>query len=165
MSDTITVLIGEEEQKFLVHKDVACSKSPFFKAACDERKWSEGKEGVVKLPEHDPETFSLFLPWVYSDKLAEGDDDSAEALRRMARTWSLADYLGATTLSNLVIDKILSWNKEFDTWPGPALFEHISPGTAIWRLWVDLVAGEGIPEYMEDAWSEEPEALLDINQR
>lgn len=36
-NDTISVLVGSEERSFVVHKDVVCASSKFFRTACSTR--------------------------------------------------------------------------------------------------------------------------------
>jgi hypothetical protein len=56
----VSILTGEEEQQFTVHKDSICAKSKFFKAACSER-WIEGKQKVVKLPDITARDFQTYV--------------------------------------------------------------------------------------------------------
>jgi hypothetical protein len=56
----VSILTGEEEQQFTVHKDSICAKSKFFKAACSER-WIEGKQKVVKLPDVTARDFQTYV--------------------------------------------------------------------------------------------------------
>jgi hypothetical protein len=62
---TIDVLVGSQEELFVVHKDVICVSSKFFKAACSQR-WVEGKEKKVRLPEVEPKIFQSYVAWLYS---------------------------------------------------------------------------------------------------
>lgn len=47
-SEVITVLVGQEEKSFTVHKAIICAKSQFFATACSQQ-WQEGRSGVVRL--------------------------------------------------------------------------------------------------------------------
>jgi hypothetical protein len=55
----VTVLVGKEEKRFTLHQDAVCANSKFFKAACSKR-WREGQERTVRLPEAQPDIFKLY---------------------------------------------------------------------------------------------------------
>lgn len=129
--DGITVLVGEHEEPFTAHKSFLCNKSPYFVAACrDAWQREDDEEGVVKIHHLGPETFKLYLNWVYTgtvdleaaemlcmcpppaeeDGNAEHDDAECE---KRADTYNLcnlyvaADTLLDPTLQNYVIDTLL----------------------------------------------------------
>lgn len=117
--DTMVVLVGTEEQRFLIHTAVACANSSFFKVSCSEN-WIEGQERLVRLPEHTAQTFEVFIHWAYSRELdlSTMDDEKllAEAEQlfftppsyyNCAQVWSLAHYLGSPELQNRVIDRMI----------------------------------------------------------
>ncbi|KAK3707250.1 hypothetical protein LTR37_012251 [Vermiconidia calcicola] len=66
--ETLNVLVGPEEQLFTVHKDAICHKSPFFAAACSTQ-WAEHQDGTVRLQFVEPNTFKLYIHWVYTAQL------------------------------------------------------------------------------------------------
>ena len=71
-SDTITILVGKDEQRFTVHKDIICEKSEFFQAACSQRRREE-QEMVVRLPDlRAPYMFPVYMDWVYTDDMTLG---------------------------------------------------------------------------------------------
>ena len=73
-SGVATVLVGEAnnkarpETKYLVHKELITSASPFFAAALNST-FAEGMDQTVKLPEEKPEIFEWFLQWLYTGTL------------------------------------------------------------------------------------------------
>ncbi|KAK4609409.1 hypothetical protein CLAFUW4_14611 [Fulvia fulva] len=104
----ISVLVGEDEEEFKVHKTTHCDRSPYFKAACSTR-WQEGREGVVRLPDHKLSTFAIYIHWSYTGELdvklvGKGESGSPDSHEELVRTWILAHYLGSLDLCNLVID-------------------------------------------------------------
>ena len=62
------MLVGPDERRFDVHKELLCSVSDFFSAALDGG-FQESEAGVVKLPEQDVKTFQYFMHWLYTGKL------------------------------------------------------------------------------------------------
>ena len=53
--------------RFDLHKEYICGKSDFFKAACSDN--FKEADGVIKLPEQDPEIFKHFVHWLYTGRL------------------------------------------------------------------------------------------------
>jgi poly(rC)-binding protein 2/3/4 len=56
------------QTRYLVHKELLTSASPFFAAALNST-FAEGMEQVVRLPEEKPESFEWFLQWLYTGTL------------------------------------------------------------------------------------------------
>lgn len=54
----IAILVGKEEHRFTVYKDMLCAKSRFSRVACSER-WASGVEKVVRQPEGTAEDFQI----------------------------------------------------------------------------------------------------------
>lgn len=161
----ITVLVVQEERSFLVHEATVCEKSPFFKAACNGERWASGREGVVTLPTHDPKSFDVFLHWVFTDKVdVELIREGPQAVYApLARILPLADFLGATALSNLITDELLKYSRTSTTWPGGTAFQNLSRGTAVWRLLVDTTANKGSADLLENLKDGYPtDIFLDI---
>ena len=73
-SGVATVCVGEAgnkqrpETKYLVHKELLTSASPFFAAALNGT-FAEGLDQEVRLPEEKPEIFEWFLQWLYTGTL------------------------------------------------------------------------------------------------
>ncbi|KAF4538908.1 Btb poz domain containing protein [Lasiodiplodia theobromae] len=72
----VTLKVGSEAKRFLIHKDVLSKQSPYFRAALEEGRWKESQDNVVELDETEPKIFEDFLvEWLYTGKL---DEDLAE---------------------------------------------------------------------------------------
>ncbi|EME38678.1 hypothetical protein DOTSEDRAFT_57062 [Dothistroma septosporum NZE10] len=108
----ITVLVGPGEKSYSVHKTTVCTASEYFSAACS-KKWAEGVQGVIKLPDFDIETFDTFLHFAYTNDLditlVAQDTTSPDIppYQALAKVWGAADYLQNRHLRNLVIDKVI----------------------------------------------------------
>ena len=121
----ISVAVGTPATLFVVHKDLICTNSPFFKAACSSW-WPRPKGQPIKLPDHKPRTFQLYCDWLYSpssslraaaeavDGLPDsnsmavmGDDHGTTICTRLCYLWILADYLNDTGCKNEVINSLL----------------------------------------------------------
>ena len=60
---TVIVGTGEEEVKYMVHKNILC-KCPFFKK-CLSSGMGEQIESTVKLPVDDSDTLDVAINWLY----------------------------------------------------------------------------------------------------
>lgn len=84
--EAFTVVVGDEEQHYVLHKCMATT-SDFFAAALN-GSWKESKgernqswipanltdsirelENLIKLPDHTGEHFNSYLQWVYTGKI------------------------------------------------------------------------------------------------
>lgn len=63
--DTITLLVGDKRQRFVVHRELLCAKSKFFSDTCS-ASWNPGAECLAELPTATPEEFQLYTEWIYS---------------------------------------------------------------------------------------------------
>jgi hypothetical protein len=129
-SPVITVIVGPNDQDsekpcsqtFFVHKDLITSRSCFFAKALKDYtgsksveddggvSWLEGKEGVVRMPEDEPEVFANYVQLLYhgvipiydeleqavaSNTLAKGitsEQKSAEHLKQAVASAAQQEY-------------------------------------------------------------------------
>lgn len=63
-TDTVTVLVGPDKYKFIVHKNLICASSTFFGCAF-EGNFAEGATQQIELPEEKPCLFKFFCDWLY----------------------------------------------------------------------------------------------------
>ncbi|KXX74335.1 Kelch repeat and BTB domain-containing protein 7 [Madurella mycetomatis] len=64
-TDMVTLLVGPDRQKFVVHKNLLVSQSKYFKSALAAGLFREAIEGVVTFDEDDPDAFRLLINWLY----------------------------------------------------------------------------------------------------
>lgn len=108
---TVRVLVGPTKSLFNVHKQFVCCVSPFFDAACNSQ-FKEALDDEVCLPEGKPESFDIFLEWIYTrairiSKHPPAKDDNAEVLQwwiELTNAYFLAQYLQSAAFGNAVID-------------------------------------------------------------
>lgn len=120
-SKEITIIINEEQPhlvaSFHVPEGLLTEKSEFFQAAC-RNEWKEATSRVIKLPDVEPDIFSLYLFWVHRGKLAVRnewdlrDEDWYEhanlAQTRLIKLWILADRLADIKLRNATMDEMIA---------------------------------------------------------
>jgi hypothetical protein len=82
----LTVVVGEGDGKreFVVHEELICESSDFFRGAMS-GEWKEAGDRVVSLPDDDPDVFALYLQAIYVRVLP------AILTRHFALTYSCAD--------------------------------------------------------------------------
>jgi hypothetical protein len=61
--DIVTIFIGPEKCKFVLHKKLLC-RLPFFDHAFNDG-FKETVNGSMGLPEDEPDVFSIFVHWLY----------------------------------------------------------------------------------------------------
>ena len=64
------------------HRCILSSRSPVFKAmlAQNDDSWQEGQSKIIKITDIDSSTFSDMLVYIYTDKIAQLDEESAMKL-------------------------------------------------------------------------------------
>lgn len=112
-SKPITVIVGEDDdgETFYLHEDAATKHSRFFAAALANG-WKESEERTIRLPDEDPEDFSLFARFnysgiIHSKREGDADEDGDGEWVRLADSWILGDKLLATTFKDAIIDSIV----------------------------------------------------------
>jgi hypothetical protein len=145
----VTVLVGEEEQRFILHQDVVCAKSKFFKAACSKR-WREGQEQVVRLPEVKTAVFQAYSTWIYSGEIADGTCTLTNTLtekgaehEHLIDLYLLGDRLDDIQLRNEANKKLFASMRKVDAVPGHGItmrvWESTMPGSLLRKMLVDMV--------------------------
>ncbi|KAK4894769.1 hypothetical protein LTR27_007157 [Elasticomyces elasticus] len=169
-TDIITVLVGAEESRFIVHKDAICAKSPFFNAACG-REWIEGQEKTVRLPEQDAEAFKVYLRWVYNDTLNMALMEEPPvyvvppSFLNLTKAWLLSTYLQDDALCNKLIDRMLekyqaSRSGAVSRSTLEYVFEHTPAESHIARLFLDALAASSNSEGFATDGKDLPSPIL-----
>jgi BTB/POZ domain len=122
-------LVGPERQPFTVHREIICSKSPFFQNCLDSG-LSESSKGEIELPVDLPAAFEEVLKWVYTGSitspLKEPDGGDYLIVHNLVHTYILADKLCMESLCNEVVDTIKAWHKNSIT--NPVFLSHFQDG-------------------------------------
>jgi hypothetical protein len=138
----VAVLIGPDERRFAVHKDVICAKSGFFRAACSTR-WREGLERLIRLPEVQPNIFQAYVDWTYTGKLRLGAAATftiakEPSCRGIVELYLLGDVLDNVELRNKAM-KLLSAHVTVYPQPSFQTIDRIwknTPTNSVLRNWV-----------------------------
>ncbi|PVH96596.1 hypothetical protein DM02DRAFT_484747, partial [Periconia macrospinosa] len=125
---TFKVVVGQEpeQQTFLVHEEILCNCSEFFRRAMN-GDWAESSDRVVKLPEDEADTFELYLNLVYTgnipikkdtptprDNDASDDEDGFDPLHILVRIYILAEKLQDVLAKNQLVRSLLALLVETD---------------------------------------------------
>jgi hypothetical protein len=145
------VLVGPtgEEEKFTVHKDLVCASSKFFMVASSKR-WLEGREKAVRLPEVKKETFQAYVVWIYAGKVnvnksIKGDVKLAagEEFRETVDLYLLGDVLDDLQLRNAAMRAIVTGLEDWNVQPSCKLINHIwdstPPGSLLRAMIADYI--------------------------
>ncbi|KAK3695907.1 hypothetical protein LTR37_018262 [Vermiconidia calcicola] len=121
-SSVITMIVGEEQESFLVHEDIIRARSKFIESALS-KPWKEKEQKTIHLEQHSPAAIKIYLESLYAaeadlatitttdvDELEpeterHEDDDSAahNAAHGLCKLWVLGDYLADKILKNDVL--------------------------------------------------------------
>ncbi|KAL2170924.1 hypothetical protein VTG60DRAFT_4328 [Thermothelomyces hinnuleus] len=122
----VTVTVGTEEKRWVVHEKLLVSQSDFFR-----NYFSEGHD-EMKLPDDEPRLFALFIRWLYGTAfLPSGGTRNFRFLPPDGVSVSVRDYLGVYVLGgkfgivgvrNAVLDVLYAYYGE-----GSGADEHRSP--------------------------------------
>ena len=181
-NDEVIVLVGEEEQRFVAHKDFLCANSEFFEAACSE-KWRKGKDRIVRLPEQNPVSFNIYLNWRYlgivdlwngEAELRPQSDIDGEKLtstgtryNRLIRSYILGDMLQDTQFCNALISSWFSLVEETKRIPSSdkvnQIFESLPETSKLRQLVTHEIAyGLNVDDFKKDLESYSPGVLSAI---
>lgn len=116
IDDRIVVIragTGHSVQEFAVHEAILRAHSPFFRTALD-KKWREGKQRHIDLPQDDVEVVAAYVNWLYFKKVASKplappelpvDDGEYQYLARM---YSFGDKVQADAFCDAVMDAMVA---------------------------------------------------------
>ena len=130
----------------MIHKNLACRDSSFFKAACKSG-FREAESKEVKLPEDEPETFDNFVQWLYTGDFEKPKSESSYPdWEFFFNTYVLADKLGAPKFGNYIMNVMINeaetrWNEELSLPDAAAVcvaYENTPESSPLRRFLVDL---------------------------
>lgn len=162
----ITVLVGEEEKRFIIHQDAVCAKSKFFQAACSTR-WLEGQERIVRLRDVDPTVFQAYSRWVYSGKISgpncigssNASDKTAEK-SLLIELHILGDKLDDIDVRNqakrMLLDSMERHNSLCDHSHVNRIYESTLPGSLVRKMLVDVVISRQLRSDFAENISDNP---------
>ncbi|KAM0717911.1 hypothetical protein Q7P37_006243 [Cladosporium fusiforme] len=101
-TEMVAILVGPQEERFIIHKDLIAAKSKFFQAACSKR-WKEGQEKTVRLPEVEGSVFKAYFTWVYSNTVDISSGDHTKEQDQDAQELIIDLYILADIIDDLAL--------------------------------------------------------------
>jgi hypothetical protein len=158
---------------FSVHEKLICASSDCFKNAMD-RDWKESKEKSVHLKDDDPDTFLLYLHWLYRGTLPvridkPGLKGNSEYLQS-AKAYILGDKLLDGDSNDVVIDamkdKSRTRTSDGRRWfpVGPVLscvYDNTPTSSKARQLLVDIYVRHGVRDWLS-GWADPNEIPKDF---
>jgi len=104
---TIMVSVGSKQDIIIMHQEVACKHSAYFRTAC-----GADTTGTItlQLPSVNTDTFLGFVEYSYKGSTAAGGEelDTASNYRELIELYGLAQRLGSVSLKNYTISKLIA---------------------------------------------------------
>ena len=143
LKSVITVNVGTDSAKemFVIHKELICHHSAFFRTAM-QGTWIEAKRGLVELPDDSPVIFWVFQNWLYSQQLRLEDSQEQDYLLHI-NMFIFGDKIGVPAFQNAALDRL------------PGIFSHLAilpPDGAIKRTFSGTVTKSPLRELLVDIW-------------
>ncbi|CAD0110786.1 unnamed protein product [Aureobasidium uvarum] len=101
----VTIEVGPEKKVFVVHKELLCFYSDYFRAPFD-GSFKEAIEGKLTLPDENIDTFYLFDGFLYTNQLRNQERASGSNIRcyNLSRLWVFGDKYLVPALQNMAMD-------------------------------------------------------------
>ncbi|KAK5329035.1 hypothetical protein LTR70_000871 [Exophiala xenobiotica] len=111
-SEIVTIFVGPKRKKYLIHKDLLCAKSEYFRASLSEN-WTEGKKNEVYWNDECDtiEVVEEMTNWLYGRHL-ELDVSKQGTLRHVLMCYSFADKRIMVDFKNTLTDVLRASCKE-----------------------------------------------------
>jgi hypothetical protein len=141
-SSIVQVKVGQAGQVFTVHKDLLCEVSSFYDSSFNGG-FLEASTGIVVQEYVTPETFSLFLQFLYSGEVIQAANlDKENRIKSDIDLFALyvfADFISVSVLKNAIIDALLRWKHSYQVVAYVEdMFEKLMPDDPMLKLIIDL---------------------------
>jgi hypothetical protein len=104
---TIEIKITSEDgdsRTWGLPKALLSHHSTYFQRACRSEIFTEGQTNKVEIRDFEPETFEMFVEFMYFDRYTYKDDlTDYLRVRDSAKAWVLGDYIDAVGFKNFAI--------------------------------------------------------------
>ncbi|KAK3379109.1 hypothetical protein B0T24DRAFT_610717 [Lasiosphaeria ovina] len=157
----VTIFVGVDRVKFTIHENLISESSPFFKAAF--RGEFGERNGVLELPDDDPDAFELFVGWLYgkaqskSYTIADGPIDWDIEAMTFLNLYILSKKYFNEDLSNNAIDLAYEYFDYFSDLDRKDQLEYLRhvvdntlPGDSMRSLLVFVISVDLFQEHSEE---------------
>lgn len=149
--------VKDNQEEYVVHAELLCYYSPFFKAATSGN-WAEAKTGVVHLPDDDPRVFEVFQDWIYGARLGlmSGQDVDTSLLLAL---WVFGDKVQVPGFQNAAIealrDRTCNPPRQFKLKDIKFAFENTAEESPLRKIIIDLYVWESSIDGSISNWLDE----------
>ena len=148
--DIVLIFVGPEKKVYSVHKDLICSKIPFFGKAF-QGTFNEALTGRMHLPDVSSQAFDLIVYWLYHDTLphkiyhkSEEYDTNVEDIDAELQVYIAAESWCSVSLQNTFMDYIVDALNEAQLYYGiqaiNAVYRHTHANSPIRKFLVARIA-------------------------
>ena len=116
----MTLLVGEDQVKFEVHKQLLCKTSGFFKA-CLGKHFVEGPSNQIELPEDKPAPVRLYIEWIYTHKIVFRDLTAAGVVE----LYQFVDRVSSPKYHNHFMDAVRDYCIQHCTSPSATILYQL----------------------------------------
>jgi hypothetical protein len=133
LGDIVAISIGPDKKLYNVHKDLICHHSEYFRTAYNGR-WQESEKGVA-LEDVEHEVFSVFLHWLYVQRLPDTVANMRMIIGAVAENPTMRRNIDLVLLKSCVFgDRFLAsafkrdTHNHYVTWRNcfPPWYEHVT---------------------------------------
>jgi len=141
----ITIVVGENKDKVVIHKAILVESSKFFKKAVKPR-WSPSRpdSDTIELKDMDLDTFKLYIHWLYFGAIKLPEENVDGVYTALTKAYVLGEELMDVKFKNDALDTIIDVLWKIDDWPFGDPVTIIYNGTTekspARRLMVDICA-------------------------
>ncbi|KAK6443671.1 hypothetical protein LTR95_000498 [Oleoguttula sp. CCFEE 5521] len=134
---------------FTVHEELLRQRSSFFEAALS-KSWLEKREGVVKLPDADPDTVRKYLHYLYRGNIVIPSTSLAPGAKKgytiLAKLYVLGEYVQDKQFRKAVLDEVITRIVEV----GPNGARSYPPNDTVATIYSGTTAGSPARKLMVD---------------
>lgn len=102
----MTLVVGKQEKAYVLHKDLLCFYSDYFRAAFD-GSFKEAAERKLRIPDVEENVFERVQLWLYTRNLQLPTQDP-KIFEVLVNLWIFGDQHQIPLLQNQVMDKFLA---------------------------------------------------------
>ncbi|THX99244.1 hypothetical protein D6D03_07347 [Aureobasidium pullulans] len=164
--DVVTLVVGDNKKIYVLHKDLLCFYSDYFRAAFN-GSFVEAIKRRVELPEVEEKTFEYFQLWLYTRKL----DFVSMSFSDTTKLWIFGDQHQVPLLQNEAIDGLFAKriiHRAFSVKVVPLAYQNTFAGSPLRRAVIEIASSVAIQDsphsitkaIYEHLWS--VESLIDL---
>jgi hypothetical protein len=142
---TAVLIVGAPKESYILHKDLLCFYSDFFRAAFN-GSFKEAVECKIELPDTEVDTFEAFQVWLYTQSLPKNEVDPNKIYLHwplLVKLWSFGDKYQIPLLQNNVMNAILDkvdTEKEVPIFVVKLAYENTTSNSRLRKALVDIIA-------------------------